>query len=87
MIEIEVYARGLRADNAVMQLRSQMDLLPRIRYKMDTHHDMVYFEIDDPSEVSLKQIHHLFADIGLNPRFVGQIPDGLRNPEETARIR
>lgn len=86
MIELEVYARGLRADNNILQLRAQMDLLPKVRYKIDSHHDLVYFEIDDPQEVSLKQIHHLFADIGLLPRFVGQIPEGLRSGDDTVRL-
>jgi hypothetical protein len=49
-------------------------------------HDLVYFEIDHPEEVSVKQIHCLFTDIGLNPRFVGQIPDSLRPDGETVRL-
>ena len=57
MIELEVYAKGLRATNYLMELRVQMDMLPKVRYKIDVRHDLVYFEIDDPEEVSLKQIH------------------------------
>ena len=74
MIELEVYAKGLRATNYLMELRGQMDMLPKVRYKIDVRHDLVYFEIDHPEEVSLKQIHCLFTDIGLNPRFVGLVP-------------
>jgi hypothetical protein len=86
MIELEVYAKGLRATNYLMELRGQMDMLPKVRYKIDVRHDLVYFEIDHPEEVSLKQIHCLFTDIGLNPRFVGQIPDSLRPDGETVRL-
>ena len=86
MIELEVYAKGLRATKYLMELRGQMDMLPKVRYKIDVRHDLVYFEIDHPEEVSLKQIHCLFTDIGLNPRFVGQIPDSLRPDGETVRL-
>lgn len=86
MIELEVYAKGLRATNYLTELRGQMDLLPKVRYKIDTRHDLVYFEIDDPQEVSLKQINDLFTDIGLTPRFVGQIPDSLRPDGATTRL-
>jgi hypothetical protein len=79
MIELEVYARGLRADSSILKLSSQMDLLPKVRYKIDQRHDLVYFEIDDPEAVSLRQLHSLFTNIGLEPRFVGQIPPGLRD--------
>lgn len=86
MIELEVYAKGLRATNYLMELRGQMDLLPKVRYKIDARHDLVYFEIDDPQEVSLRQIHTLFTEIGLTPRFVGQVPDTLRPDGATTRL-
>lgn len=86
MIELEVYAKGLRATRYLMELRSQMDMLPKVRYKIDERHDLVYFEIDDPQEVSLKQIDLLFTNIGLRPRFFGQVPDNLRPSDQTARL-
>jgi hypothetical protein len=86
MIELEVYAKGLRSSNYLMELRSQMDLLPKVRFKIDTRHDLVYFEIDDPQEVSLGQIDRLFTNIGLAPRFVGQVPNSLRPDAATTRL-
>lgn len=86
MIELEVYARGLRKEASLVELRAQMDLLPRVRYKIDTNHDLVYFEIDDPQDVSLRQINDLFTHIGLIPRFVGQIPDLMRRGDDTMQI-
>ena len=86
MIELEVYAKGLRASNYLTELRGQMDLLPMVRYKIDERHDLVYFEIDDPQDVSLRQIHSLFTEIGLTPRFVGQVPDTLRDDSATTRL-
>lgn len=86
MIELEVYAKGLRKEQHILELTNQMNMLPRIRYKIDTNHDLVYFEIDDPQEVSFRQINDLFTNIGLIPRFVGQIPDNLRHGDETMRL-
>lgn len=74
MIELEVYACGLRREDYVLQLHNQMNLIPKVRYKVDVHHDLVYFEIDDPTEVTQTQLTQVFEDIGLEPRFVGQIP-------------
>jgi hypothetical protein len=85
MIEIEVYAKGLRDGNTIMQLHSQMDLVPRVRYKIDDHHDLVYFEFDEGTEVTQKQITSVFRQIGLEPRFVGQTADSL--PPGTAKVR
>lgn len=86
MIELEVYAKGLRKEQHILELTNQMNMMPRVRYKIDTHHDLVYFEIDDPQEVSFRQINDLFTNIGLIPRFVGQIPDNLRHGDETMRL-
>ena len=86
MIELEVYAKGLRNTRYLTELRGQMDMLPKVRYKIDSRHELVYFEIDDPEEVSLEQIDALFADIGLQGRFVGQLPDNLRRGDQTVRL-
>lgn len=86
MIELEVYACGLRNGDNVMQLRSQMDLHPRVRYKIDEHHDLVYFEIDHPGEVTQRSITRLFDEIGLEARFVGQIPPEIGLGSDTTRL-
>lgn len=78
MIEIEVYARGLRAESRLLELRGQMDLFPKIRYKVDTHHELVYFELDDPESASLKELMEVFTNISLEPRLVGQVPEALQ---------
>jgi hypothetical protein len=85
MIELEVYARGLRNGDNVMQLRNQMDLVPSVRYKIDDHHEMVYFEIDEAAEVTLEGINNIFQNIGLEPRFVGQTADALARGSEPAQ--
>lgn len=77
MIEIEVYARGLRAESRLLELRGQMDLFPQVRYKVDTHHELVYFELDEPATVTMQDVMEVFTNIGLEPRLVGQAPEGL----------
>lgn len=86
MTELLVYAPGLRKDNKVMQLGHQMDMLAA-RYKVDAAHDMVYFEIDNPAKVTLKQVQDLFDKIDLEARFVGQLPQELRRGDVTERLR
>lgn len=83
MIEVEVYARGLRKESNQMQLRHQMDHLPKVRYKIDVGHDLVYFEIDTPEDATQAQLHEVFTSIGLSPRFVGEIPEELQAGEAT----
>ncbi len=77
MIEIEIYVPGLRQESRLMEWRSQMDLLPQVRYKIDAYHDLVYFEIAEPGQVSLNELTESFTSIGLTPRVVGQVPDAL----------
>ncbi len=85
MTELLVYAPGLRLEERIMQLGHQMDILAA-RYKVDANHDMVYFEIDDPTKISLRQVSELFESIGLQPRFVGQVPSELRSGDVTDRL-
>ena len=86
MIELEVYACGLRANDSILQLQSQMDIIPEARYKVDANHDLVYFEIDQPDTITQRQIAHVFEAIGLEPRFVGQLPAGIPRGEATRRL-
>jgi len=85
MTELLVYAPGLRAGDKLMQLSHQMDMLAA-RYKVDAPHDMVYFEIDDPRRITLKQVNDIFEHIGLQPRFVGQIPEEMKHGSVTDKL-
>ncbi len=85
MTELLVYAPGLRDGDKLMQLSHQMDMLAA-RYKVDAPHDMVYFEIDDPNRITLTQINDIFEHIGLQPRFVGQIPPEMKQGFTTDRL-
>jgi hypothetical protein len=82
MIELEVYAAGLRNLNKIMELDHQLAAIAGLRYKVDSNHDLVYFELDEPT-VSISQIRALFVKLGLDPRFIGAIPPELRPKSKT----
>ncbi len=86
MIELEVYARGLRDGDCALRLQNQMNIIPKARYKVDTNHDLVYFEIDEPHNLTQRQIARVFESIGLEPRFVGQLPAGIPVGVDTGRV-
>jgi hypothetical protein len=82
MIELEVYARGLRDLNKILELDLQLEPIAGLYYKIDTNHDLVYFEFDRPT-VSLREIRAIFLKLGLDPLFIGAIPPELRPRTKT----
>jgi hypothetical protein len=82
MTELQFYVPGLRTEEKMMQFNHQTDMLAA-RCKVDAPHDMVYFEIDDPSRINLGQITDIFENIGLLPRLVGSIPPEIKRGDET----
>lgn len=85
MTELQFYVPGLRTEEKMMQFNHQTDMLAA-RCKVDAPHDMVYFEIDDPSKITLKQVTDIFENIGLMPRLVGTIPPEIRRGDVTERL-
>jgi hypothetical protein len=85
MTELQFYVPGLRTEEKMMQFNHQTDMLPA-RCKVDAPHDMVYFEIDDPSRITLGQITDIFENIGLLPRLVGTIPLDIKRGDETEQV-
>jgi hypothetical protein len=82
MVELEVYARGLRDLNKILELDLQLEPIPSLRYKVDTNHDLVYLEFDRPT-LSLREIRAIFIKLGLEPLFIGAIPTELRPRTKT----
>ncbi len=82
MIELEVYAAGLRDLDKILELDRQLETFPGVRYKVDSHHNLVYLELDEAT-LTLRQLRAMFRKTGLDPRFVGAIPDELREKSET----
>jgi hypothetical protein len=82
MLEVEVYATGLRDLNKILELDHELEAIPRLRYKVDRNHDLVYLELDEPT-ITFREIRALFRKLDLNPRFVGAIPPELRPRTKT----
>ena len=82
MIELEVYAAGVRDLNKILELDHQLEAVAGLRYKVDSNHDIVYLELDGPT-ITVREIRNIFSKLGLEPRFVGEIPPELRPRSKT----
>lgn len=82
MLELEVYAAGVRDLNKILELDHELETLAGLRYKVDRNHDLVYLELEQPT-VTFREIRAAFRKLGLEPRFVGAIPDELRPKVKT----
>jgi hypothetical protein len=82
MIELEVYAAGVRDLNKILELEHELEAIPSLRYKVDSNHDLVYLELDEPT-ITFREIRAIFRKLSLDPRFVGAIPPELRPKSKT----
>ena len=76
MIELEIYAAGVRDVKIILELDHVLEGIPGLRYKIDRNHDIVYFEVEQP-KFNVQEILHAFKRLGLNPRVVGEVPQEL----------
>ena len=77
MIEVEFYAPGLREEGRTVRFGQELETRPEIRYKIDTNHDIVYFELTDPDTVTLSELRSIFRSAGLVARLVGEKPEEM----------
>ncbi len=77
MLELEVYAAGVRDLNKILELDQELQAVAGLRYKVDSNHDVVYLDLDEPT-VTFREIRAMFRKLGLDPRFIGAIPSELR---------
>jgi hypothetical protein len=82
MIELEVYAAGLRDLDKILELDHQLEAIPGLRYKVDSNHDLVYLELDQPT-ITAREIRAIFKKLELDPHFIGAIPPELRPKSKT----
>ena len=82
MLELEVYAAGVRDLNKIMELDMELEAVPGLRYKVDRNHDIVYMELDGPT-VTFREIRATFRKLDFEPKFVGAIPPVLRPKTKT----
>jgi hypothetical protein len=81
MIELEVYAAGVRNLEKILELDHELEAIPGLHYKVDSNHDIIYFEFEQPT-VSVQELKGIFAKLGLDAKFVGTIPQEL-SPTKT----
>ena len=82
MIELEVYAAGVRDLNKILELDHQLEAVAGLHYKVDSNHDLVYLQFEEPV-ISLREIRAIFRRIDLDPRFVGAVSPELRPKTKT----
>jgi hypothetical protein len=82
VLELEVYAAGVRDLNKILELDIELEAIPGLHYKVDRNHDIVYLEIETPS-VTFREIRSIFRKLDLEPKFVGAIPAELRPKTKT----
>ncbi len=68
MIEREVFPAGARDWNEILELDHQLEAVPRLRYKVDCNHDIVYLELDEPT-ITICEVRRTFFRFDLEPRF------------------
>ena len=69
-----------------MGLDLELGAIPGLRYKVDTLHDLIFLESDDPA-LSLEEIGSIFNKLDLQARFVGQTHSIAKSATATQVIR
>ena len=68
-----------------LSVATQLVEIAGLRYKVDTNHDIVYLEFDEPT-LSVREIRAIFLKLGLEPLFIGAIPPELQSRTKTKRL-
>jgi hypothetical protein len=82
MLELEVYAAGLSDLDKILELEHQLTAIPGLRHKVDRNHNLVYFELDEPT-ITFREVRAIFRKLSLDPRFIGANPPELRPKTKT----
>jgi hypothetical protein len=85
MIELEIYAPGVRQMDKILALEMEFSAVHGLRYRVDNNHDMVSMEFEIPC-VSIEHIRAMFHRCDLQPRVVGAIPAELNSRSKTQRL-
>jgi hypothetical protein len=86
MIEVEVYAKGLRSLEKILELDHEFEAVPGLRYKVDSNHDIVYLEFEEPI-LTIQEIRSIFRKLGLEAKVVGAVPPELNPKGKTQLLR
>lgn len=80
MIELEIYAAGIRDRDKILDLDHYFEALPGVRYKVDSNHDIVYIEADQAC-FTVDEVKAAFEQVGLEAKVVGAVPLELQSEE------
>ena len=58
MLELEVYAAGVRDLNKILELDIELGPIAGLHYKVDRNHDIVYMELEGPT-VTFREIRSI----------------------------
>ena len=86
MIEVEVYAAGVRSLEKILELDRELESVAGLRYKVDSNHDIVYLDFDEPA-LTIQEIRAIFRKLRLEPRIVGAVPAELNPKSKTQPLR
>ncbi len=86
MIDLEVYAAGVRNLEKILELDHEFEAVPGFLYKVDSNHDIVYLEFEEPA-LTIQEIRGVFRKLGLEPRIVGPVPPELNPKSKTQPLR
>ena len=86
MIEVEIYAAGVRQLEKILELDHEFEAVAGLLYKVDSNHDIVYLDFEEPT-MTIQEVRSVFRKIGLEPRIVGQVPSELNPKAKTQPIR
>jgi len=86
MLEIEVYSAGIRNVDKILALDHELEAVAGLRYKVDSNHDIVYLDFDEPT-LTIQEIRGIFRRLGLEARIVGAVPPELNPKSKTQPLR
>jgi hypothetical protein len=86
MIEVEIYAAGVRQLEKILELDHEFEAVAGLRYKVDSNHDIVYLDFEEPT-MTIQEIRAVFRKLGLEPRIVGGVPAELNPKSKTQPLR
>jgi hypothetical protein len=66
MMELEVYAAGLRDLNKILELDHQLEAIAGLRYKLDSNHNLVYLELDEHT-LNVRERRAIFLSLAIPP--------------------
>ncbi len=69
----------------MLELDPHLVEIAGMRYKVDTNHDIVYLEFDEPT-LSIREILAIFPNLSLKRLSIGAIPTELQSRTKAERL-